>query len=527
MKVQRFGFARAFPVLSLTALFSFVVPAACDVNPEIKLPGGSGGDGQCLEHSERCGFEGCETNDDCNPGRFCNSFGACQRSCESCGAPCDAATPCKAGQYCSVSGTCEQECVPELADPQCGRAPTGETYLCGLDGKCTTIPEPEGPGLGVGGSGNSGSGGGGGEGGGPGCIDQEVEFTPEIPNVVLLIDQSLSMTDEANFGTLVEQEIEAGTYVPWGCPENPEDPLDSPDQEDADWRWNVVRNVLFNPDAGIVRPLEGAVRFGMALYSWDTELLEEEPVPMCPLLTEVELKLDNYQAMLDAMRCSELVVETPTRESLRATAEKLAALDVEGPKFLILATDGEPDNCACPNWDQFMPGAAAECLDSATVERDGTPMTPREAERYDVEQEAKRIFDELGITVHVIDVSTPNNTRLREHLTRVARSGGGEIFDGTRPSGLVDAFETIIDGVRSCVIDLSGEILEGKESEGTVLIDGEEIPLLPDGEGDGWKLNSKSQIELVGAPCELIKSGKHDIDIDFPCDVFIPEPGIN
>lgn len=497
----------------------------------------------CLEHSEKCGFEGCETSDDCNPGRFCNSFGACEGSCATCGAACNDATPCKAGQYCSVSGTCEQECAPDFADPRCGKDPEGRTYLCGLDGKCTKTPEEEEPPLGLGGQSN-GTGGTMGEGGGEGCIDQEVEFRPEIPNVVLLIDQSLSMTDSDGFGTLVNQEIQAGTYVPWGCPENPEDPLDSPDQEDADWRWNVVRNVLFNPETGIVKQLEESVRFGMTLYSSENGNVPgggTEP-KVCPMLTEVpivedDLNFGNYDQMLAQMQCSELIIDTPTRESLKATAEKLAAADLDGPKIIVLATDGLPDSCDCPNYNSQGPPPAT-CFDVAQgmgadpqanwVMRGEPPvlMAPSAAEQYDLVQEAKRIYEELGIVVHIVDVSTPNNPALRQHLTEVAEAAHGEIFDGTRPSGLVESFQTIVDGVRSCVIDLGGEILEGKESEGTVTLDGDELTFLPDGEGDGWKLNTKSQLELVGEPCELIKSGKHDIDIDFPCDVFIPEPGI-
>lgn len=446
--------------------------------------------------------------------------------------------PCAPNQYCSESGTCEQECTPNTPDPRCGKSPEGETYLCGLNGKCTQELEPEGPDLGVGVGGAHGTGGSTGEGGGDGCIEEEVRFTPEIPNVVLLIDQSRSMTGEQGFTALVEQEIEAGTYVPWEC-EEAGNPIGSQGPPQT-WRWNVVRTVLFNPTDGIVKQLDGDVRFGMALYSSRNGNIagpnDEEP-KVCPLLTEVpiieaDVDFGNYEEMLAHMPCSEVVVDTPTRESLTIVAEKLAAADLSGPKIIVLATDGLPDSCDCPNYAESNPPAA--CLDVARgedpeanwVERGDPPvlMPPSAAEQYDLVQEAKRIYEELGIVVHVVDVSTPNDPTLRAHLTDVATAAHGEIYDGTRPSGLIDAFQTIIDGARSCVIDLQGEIMEGKEDEGTVTLDGEVLTFLPDGMGDGWKLNSSSQLELVGEPCDLIKSGKHDIDIDFPCDVFIPEP---
>jgi hypothetical protein len=427
-------------------------------------------------------------------------------------------------------------------------SPEGKPFLCGSTGECTQnirveLPPdeivPTGGSTGSGGTSSQG-----GMGGGEGCIKAKVEFTPVIPNVVLLIDQSLSMTDEAGFGALVEQEQLAGTYVPWGCPETPGDPPDSPDQADYDWRWNVVRNVLFNPDKGIVKPLQDSVRFGMALYSSENGSVAPPggEAGVCPMLTEVpivemEMNFGNYDQMLEQMQCSSLVSDTPTRESLAKTAEQFADLDVKGPKIIVLATDGLPDSCACPNFVRIGTSTPTTCLDQASgatqeereanwVTRGDPPvrMAPSAAEQYDVVQEAKRIYSELGIVVHVVDVSTPDEPALRQHLTDIAAAAHGEIYDGTKPSGLVDAFQTIVDGVRSCVIDLKGMILEEKQSEGTVTLDGATLPYLPDGMGDGWKLNTPSQLELVGASCELIKSGKHDIKIDFPCDVFVPEP---
>jgi len=453
---------------------------------------------------------------------------------------------CPSGQFCSSSKTCEQECTPNEAGGKCGASGTGLPYLCAHDGKCTTSVKQDPPPDDIDASGGSTGTGGqmmqeGGMGGG--CIDVEVGFNPVIPNVVLVIDQSLSMTDGEGFGTLVDQEITAGTYTPWGCPENPEDPLDSPDQADDNWRWNVVRNVLFNPTTGIVKGLEESVRFGMALYSSQNGSVPPmgggDP-PVCPMLTEVpiiEMETDfgNYDEMLAQMLCSNLIVDTPTRESLAQVANQFAEAELDGPKIIVLATDGLPDSCACPNYSQGFGNIPASCRDQASgmtqeereanwVERGDPPvrMPPSQAEQFDVVQEAKRVYEELGIVVHIVDVSTPNDPTLRQHLTDVATAAHGEIFDGTRPSGLIDAFQTIVDGVRSCVIDLEGEILDEKQDEGTVTLDGVELAYLPDGTGDGWRLNSKSQIELLGEPCDLIKSGKHDIGVDFPCDVFIP-----
>jgi hypothetical protein len=535
---------RGFSLLAAFVLFGAVLPAACDQSPTIQ-----GDDvAPCDPTLELCGGDSCSKNEDCREGRFCSSKNTCADRCVGCGSSCVGAA-CPAGQFCSSSKTCEQECTPGEAGGPCGKSGSGLGYLCSFDGRCTDtvkIDPPEDDIDAVGGSpGTGGMGHFGGMGGG--CIDVEVDFTPVIPNVVLVIDQSLSMTAGEGFGALVQQEITAGTYTPWGCPENAGDPPDSPDQADADWRWNVVRNVLFNPTNGIVKPLEDSVRFGMALYSSRNGSVPPfgggEPAE-CPILTEVpiiEMDTDfgNYDEMLAQMQCSSLIVDTPTRESLAKVADQFAATELEGPKIIVLATDGLPDSCTCPGYglDGVTPPQACRDLvgnqntpqedrEVNWVERGDPPvrMPPSKAEQYDVVQEAKRVYESLGIVVHVVDVSTPNDPTLRQHLTDVATAGHGEIFDGTRPSGLIDAFQTIVDGVRSCLIDLNGEILDEKQDEGTVTLDGAPVTYLPDGIGDGWKLIGKTQIELVGAPCDLIKSGKHDIDIDFPCDVFIPDP---
>lgn len=515
MRPRRSHLSSTFSFLTVTALLGLAMPLACDSTATIDGVDRPGPDDDC-SGLDCPGSGECARNSHCPDGQFCTDSGKCLASCDTCGSPCEKTSECPAGQFCSQSKTCEAECTAGQADERCGTAANGKDYLCNEEGRCTKTTDD---GLMV----DDGQGGQMNMGGSSSCIDVDVEFTPEIPNVVLLIDQSGSMNAGDGFGARVEQEIEAGDYVPWGCPSDPDDPADSPDQRNADWRWNVVRNVLFNPTSGVVLPLEDQVRFGMALYTSE-DGFGQNMTRTCPMLTEVEIDFGNYEAMLGAMECNGFpnAGDTPTRESLRDTANALAAADLDGPKIIVLATDGEPDNCTCPDWSgNHVPSS---CYDQATVERGDPPveMSPARAEQYDVAEEAARIYAELGIIVHVIDVSTPTNTSLRAHLTSVATAGGGGIFDGTRPSGLVDAFRTIIDGARSCVIELSGEISGGKESTGRVTLNGEELMLVTSDDEDGWKVNSSTEIELTGAPCELIKQGQHDLKILFPCDAFVP-----
>lgn len=486
-------------LVSIASMLGLVLgPTACDSEPEAESTdnGNSAGpactsDAECGEDGT-CGLDGtcqfaCTSDADCGFSEFCTGRGECKASCTVCGGLCATTADCPNAQYCSSSGTCQRECIPNSSDTSCGNDE------CSDDGRCVAtsdimVPTGSGGSMGTGGMSNQD------------CIDVEVDFTPEIPSVVLLIDQSASM-NENNFGDSVDAAMEAGEYTPWDC-------------DDYDYRWNVVRNVLLHPDTGVVAPLENDVRFGMALYSSSRGFSGGT----CPALTEVAVDFGTHGAMLDNFECSDLVGDTPTRESLTATAEALAAAALDGPKVIVLATDGEPDNCTCYNWDEE---AGADCADSAVVERDGVEMTPSDAEQYDVVLEAARINQELGITVEVINVSNPQNTDLATHLDNVAVQGGatsGASIDGFSPGALAEAFQTIIDGARSCAIDLDGEITAGREATGTVSLDGTDLVY---DDPNGWVVNSPTQIELVGTACETIKSGDHDIDVTFPCGSFV------
>jgi hypothetical protein len=393
------------------------------------------------------------------------------------------------GEDCSNSSDCE--------DPlACG--PSGVCVAaCGEAAGTPCGPPDDGPILGLGGADGAGGDGGG---GGDACIDVDVGFTPQVPTVLLLIDRSSSMDAGDKFGDAVEAAIAAGTYTLGDCPNN------------NNWRWNVVRDVLMNPDRGIVKPLEEQVRFGLSLYSSRNGQVksgapdEVDPAKMCPELIEVPIALRNHEAMLNEFKCSDILDDTPTGESLVAAAATLQAFQEPGPKVIVLATDGEPDTCECPD---FRTSWVPDKCDAA-----GLPAQIQ----ADVVATAKGIHDD-DITIHVINVSTPSNAGLQLHLTDVADAGGGNVYDGFSPGALSTAFDDIINGVRSCKIDLDGKIAKGRESTGVVTLDGEKLVL---DDPDGWQVNTASQLELLGAACETIKRGDHELSIKFPCESFEP-----
>ncbi len=345
-------------------------------------------------------------------------------------------------------------------------------------------------------------------GGGSACIDAKVPFTPQIPTVVFLVDKSGSMNDDRNFGQAVQQAIAAGTYQPWDCIDTAFD-----DNQDTDeyWRWNVVRNLLLNPTSGVVKKLENEVRFGFVSYTSVGGFLSLETpkaydfTRTCPILEEVSAAVGTYDEILAKFKCSDIGADTPTGESLRKAADSLTAVQEPGPKVIVLATDGGPDDCMCPGFtpEPYIPDACTLPGVEAQVQED-------------VIATAEQIKNE-GMTVHVIDVSSPTQPGLSAHLTKVAAAGGGQLFSGFDPGQLKEAFDSAINGARSCTIDLGGKIMNGQESKGSVKLDGSSLPF---GDPDGWHVLGASQIELTGAACTTLKDGEHELSITFPCNTF-------
>lgn len=290
-----------------------------------------------------------------------------------------------------------------------------------------------------------------------GCGEVTVTLEPVIPTIVLLIDQSGSMT--AGFG--------------------------------GQDRWSAVYDTLMNPDDGVVAQLGSQVRFGVTLYTSE----DGDDGPECPILTSVEAALDNHGAIDAAYAPATPNDETPTGESLQAVATSLSALAFEGPKAIVLATDGEPDTCAVPNPQEGQPEALAA---------------------------AAFAFDE-GISTFIISVGDEVGA---DHLQEMANVGVGKAVDDPVPAPyyealdaaqLVDAFNEIVGTFISCELAIEGEVDLDQACEGTVTLDGEPLEC-----GVDWEVPDASTLLLLGDACATLKDGaEHTVDATWPCDVVV------
>lgn len=370
-----------------------------------------------------------------------------------CGADCVATTTCGSGLYCGTHGgkkVCLADCSPS--------SPCASGAACSSTGQCIggEFGDVDGSTL---------------EGGG--CAGTNVTLKGLDPTVLLLIDQSASMTDN---------------------------PFDNTGPAT---RWAVLKSALLNPTTGVIKKYEGQVSFGLSLYSWDRKAV-------CPQLTSVAAKFGNYDAINAVYGPAGTIDNTPTAESLLGAAGVdnagnpvpggFAAMATPGPKAVVLATDGDPDTCAAPD-SNGQPGPKAAVVAAAQA-----------------------LF-KLGIKTYVIAAAAEVN---EQHQKTVANAGVGlDPANGNapyyRPSNqaeLAAAFNTIVYGQRSCKFTLNGTVNSGGESEGDVRLNGTALGL---NDPNGWKLTSPSEIEILGTSCQtILNSPSAQLSATFTCGSFIP-----
>jgi hypothetical protein len=369
-----------------------------------------------------------------------------------CGGVCTIDEHCPAGLFCGGT-TCTAECA--AGSTACSGGTT-----CSPRGRCVI------PGLG-----NISDSSSGGSSGGDACIDLDVNLAKVTPTVALLVDQSSTMT--IDFGG-------------------------------SGRRWDVVRDVLMNPDGGIVKTLEGDVAFGLSFYTRGGPA-PPPPLPTCPRLLSAVAALNNHAALVSHyVDAGGPADGTPTGESIDKLMGRVngtivdgggfATLPTPGPKILVLATDGEPDSC------------------SNHVDGSGRGRSI----------EAAQAAFQAGVKTFVISVGTSVG---QDHLKEMANVGVGQPaatgdaspFTTTNRQEFVSAMNSIIFSVRSCIFKLGGAVEPGQESKGTVTLDGTPLVL---NDPNGWRLNNASELEVLGTSCNAIKTTSGRLAVRFPCGAF-------
>jgi len=297
-----------------------------------------------------------------------------------------------------------------------------------------------------------------------GCGEVSASLQQLNPTILLLLDQSLSMAEDF----------------------------------DGQQRWDAVYETLFDGRDSVVPELESSVRFGMTLFSTNLG----NPNADCPALTSVDPEFDNADRLDDVYDDADPLGDTPTGESIRAATEILADLDVDGPKAILLATDGEPGTCAVPTMGQANDTGRRAALAAAEA------------------------AFEAGFQTFIVSVGDDIG---EEHLQEMANVGAGkdaddndeaEFYRALDADELVDAFTEIISTVTSCEFEIDGLVDLARACDGTVALDGNALEC-----GQDWELVDPSTMALLGDACDGIRDGReHDLDARWPCGVIVPIP---
>jgi hypothetical protein len=142
------------------------------------------------------------------------------------------------------------------------------------------------------------------------CGQVTLATSPVVLNVVLIVDQSLSMADPFNNSLS---------------------------------RWDALKSSLLADD-GLIKSYQNQVNFGLSLFTGIGPLGEH-----CPYVTQVPTMLNNFEAIKASYDAAKPLNNTPTGDSINKIVSTLT-LSSE-PTVFILATDGEPDTCKQP-WPQ-------------------------------------------------------------------------------------------------------------------------------------------------------------------------------
>lgn len=400
----------------------------------------------------RCSADCTAGGDQCLEGYRCDERGRCAQvqdppPCQgsdppaTCGEACQSDADCFPDAYCGADGVCTADC--SATGDQCDQG-----MVCTSAGRCIKT-------------------------GGPDCPDVTIDLKPVIPQVMILIDQSGSMTEA--FGQVGGQNMN---------------------------RWEAVRYALTDAQMGAVTKLQSSVLFAATLYHSKGGFQGGT----CPILTQSSgtgvPKLNNRQAIDSLLANNDPIQDTPTAESIDAVVKEMKAWtgsgpDVQpGPKVLVLATDGDPDNCNDPN--------------------------AHDATSQKMSETAVQDAFKAGIQTYALSVGSDVS---EAHLARVANAGLGKpldppsapFFRGNNPAELVAAFDEIIRGVRECLFTLDQAVEPQYAKAGKVTLNGSALTW-----GTDWELKDPKTLELKGKACQtFIDSDVVQLEATFPCGAVI------
>jgi hypothetical protein len=302
-------------------------------------------------------------------------------------------------------------------------------------------------------------------------------------------------------------------------------------------QWDNKPNDTWEPmKAGIlqvVQEVQNDIRVGMVTYTGQNGGVCPD---LYPAMDQVKFDKNNYariSADINAVQQPSYKGETPTAATLQQALPVLLADPSPGDKVMLLVTDGDPDFCNDPDRVCSMDAVIGAVQDAYSK---GVATTVFGLKRAELSEQHLRDVANAGSGQPVaLPQGYNSEQQLRDHCRNnpagtlpgkySAVGGNAQYFqaNGTDTRALGDALNAVIYGIRSCVFDLAGAAdINPETAAGAHITIDDGSPLVLN-DPNGWRLNTGTQIELVGNACQQLKLPTTDgIAFDFPCDALIP-----
>jgi hypothetical protein len=234
---------------------------------------------------------------------------------------------------------------------------------------------------------------------------------------------------------------------------------------------------------------------------------------------------------------------------LQTVKDVLKSDTSDGPKYVLLVTDGQPDYCADGN-ELCPPDAVVRQLQQLSAEGFQTFVLGLRSPLTTISDATLQAFANAGAGQPVFPPAPAADIfnqcfyggdmnavgwkadhaaaglGMNQTLGAYAAVGGtAQVFkpNATDKALLAADIGKAVSNAKSCVFDLGGKIQVDLSllALAHVYIEGREVAL---GGDNGWRMNDTTQLELVGEACNAWRMpSSDDIRFEFPCDVIVPK----
>jgi hypothetical protein len=318
---------------------------------------------------------------------------------------------------------------------------------------------------GAGGNPGSGSGGPGSLAGGGTCESQTVQSGRVAPDILIVLDRSLSM------------------------------------RMDGVNRWDPSVAGL----KSITSMLQDRVSFGLMTFPGGQPRGDRDTMTCDPGMSQVPVGRNNAAAIAQALDGTAPGGRTPTATTLAAANQLIETTRMTdpdsrpAPQYVLLVTDGAP-NCSNPNGGGGASGGFGA----------GEPAA------VDASVAAIEAMTKKGIRTFVLGYDTQADAQLKAALDRMAAAGGtGDMAH--RPiedqASLVSEFRKITEVALTCEFVLDRPVTDKKFVK--VQLDGKQLNV---DQPNGWALsNDRMTVTLQGNACSAIKTEGHTLSVTVEC----------